>query len=104
MTGAGDWALGGERLAIIGTGHVGATTAYALMLRALFREIVLIDSDAALASAEAADLSDANALARPARIWAGTYADAAGSQIAILTAGAATHGAESRLAMASRSS
>ena len=92
-----------ERVAIIGVGHVGATTAYALMLRALFREIVLIDSDAALAEAEADDLSDANALARPARIWAGTYADAASARIAIVTAGAATHGAQTRLSVASQS-
>ncbi|MDP3736168.1 MAG: L-lactate dehydrogenase [Hyphomonadaceae bacterium] len=92
-----------ERVAIIGVGHVGAATAYALMLRALFREIVLIDSDAALAQAEAADLSDANALARPARIWAGTYADAASARIAIITAGTATHGAQTRLSVASQS-
>ena len=92
-----------ERVAIIGAGNVGATTAYALMLRALFREIVLIDSDAALAEAEAADLSHANALARPARIWAGNYADAASARIAVITAGAATHGAETRLSVASKS-
>lgn len=92
-----------ERIAIIGAGHVGATTAYALMLRALFREIVLIDSDMALAEAEAADLSHANALARPARIWAGDYADAASARIAVITAGAATQGAQSRLSVASRS-
>ena len=91
------------RIAVIGAGHVGATAAYALMLRALVDEIVLIDSDAALARAEAADLSDANALARPARIWAGDYADAASADIAILTAGAATHGDETRLSVASRS-
>ena len=92
-----------ERIVIIGAGHVGSTAAYALMLRALFEEIVLIDSDTALAEAEAADLSDANALARPARIWAGSYADAATAQIAVITAGAATHGAESRLSVASQS-
>ncbi len=92
-----------SRVAIVGAGHVGSTAAYALMLRALFREIVLIDSNAALARAEAADLSDANALARPARIWAGTYADAASAQIAVLTAGAATHGAQSRLAVTAQS-
>lgn len=91
------------RLAIFGAGHVGATAAYALMLRALVDEIVLIDSDMALAGAEAADLSDANALARPARIWAGGPDDAASADIAIITAGAATHGAESRLSVASRS-
>ena len=38
-----------DRIAIIGAGHVGATTAYALMLRALVREIVLIDSEGATA-------------------------------------------------------
>lgn len=92
-----------ERVAIIGAGHVGATTAYALMLRALFREIVLVDSDPQRAAAEAQDIADANALARPTRIWAGTYADAAVSRIAVITAGAATHGAETRLAVAARS-
>ena len=92
-----------ERVAIIGAGHVGATTAYALMLRALFREIVLIDRDAALAEAEATDLSDANALARPGRIWAGSYEDAATARIAVITAGAATHGQQTRLSVASQS-
>ena len=91
------------RVAIIGAGHVGATTAYALMLRALFREIVVIDNNAALAAAEAADISDANALARPARIWAGTYADAASARIAVITAGGATAGAQDRLSVAAGS-
>ncbi|MEP7350781.1 MAG: L-lactate dehydrogenase [Sphingorhabdus sp.] len=92
-----------DRIAIIGAGHVGSTAAYALMLRALVREIVLIDSDIGLAEAEAIDISDANALARPARIWAGDYADAATARLAIITAGAATHGSESRLSVAGRS-
>ena len=92
-----------HRIAIVGAGHVGATAAYALMLRALVHEIVLIDENTALAAAEAADLSDANALARPVRIWAGDYRDAASAQVAVLTAGAATHGDESRLAVAARS-
>ena len=94
---------GHDRVAIIGAGHVGATTAYALMLRALFREIVLIDSDTKRAHAEAQDIADANALARPARIWAGDYADAAAASIAVITAGAATHGSETRLSVAARS-
>lgn len=92
-----------NRIAIVGAGHVGATTAYALMLRALFREVVLIDSDTRRAAAEAQDISDANALARPARIWAGGYADAAGARIAVITAGAATHGTETRLSVAAQS-
>ena len=92
-----------RRIAFVGAGHVGATAAYAVMLRGLFAEIVLIDRDDSLAQAEAADLSDANALARPARIWAGSYADAATAQIAVITAGAASHGSENRLSLAARS-
>jgi len=91
------------RIAVIGAGHVGATAAYALMLRGLFSEIVLIDANQALAEAEAADLSDADALARSAEIWAGGYADAADAQIAVITAGAATHGTQSRLSIAAAS-
>lgn len=95
--------LHGQKVAVIGTGNVGATAAYALMLRGLFNEIVLIDSDPALAQAQAADLADADVLARPARVWAGDYADAADARIAVITAGAATHGSEPRLAVAARS-
>lgn len=73
------------------------------MLRALFREIVLIDSNAELAKAEAADLRDGNALARPAKIWAGTYEDAAAAGIVVITAGGATHGSQTRLSIASES-
>lgn len=84
-----------DKIVIVGAGHVGAAAAYALMLRALVSEIVLIDTNGALVGAEAADIADANALARPARIWAGTYDDAADAAIAILTAGGVTHGAQS---------
>ena len=92
-----------DRIAIIGAGHVGATAAYALMLRALVPEIVLIDSNCALAEAEAADIADANALARTARVWAGDYADAARASIAVITAGGATHGSQDRLSVAADS-
>ena len=92
-----------SRVAVIGAGHVGATTAYALMLRALFSEIVLIDSNMELARAEAADLRDANALARPAAVWAGDFSDAATAAIAIITAGGATHGSEPRLSVLTNS-
>ncbi|KAB7643706.1 L-lactate dehydrogenase [Polymorphobacter fuscus] len=92
-----------SRVAVIGAGNVGATAAYALMLRGLFSEIVLIDSNPGLATAQAADIADANALGRPARIWAGSYTDAGGAGIAVITAGAVTHGNESRLGVAARS-
>jgi L-lactate dehydrogenase len=91
------------RVVIVGAGHVGGTTAFALMLRGLFAEIVLIDRDSDLAEAQAIDVADAGALTRPARIRAGDYADTAGADILVLTAGAASHGDESRLSLAGRS-
>jgi L-lactate dehydrogenase len=93
----------GGRVAIIGAGHVGATSAYALMLRALFREIVLVDNNTALAAAEAADLRDANALARPVSIWAGDYSDARTANLAVVTAGGTTQGTEDRLSVTATS-
>ncbi|GGE72068.1 L-lactate dehydrogenase [Sphingomonas prati] len=92
-----------SRVAIVGAGNVGATAAYALMLRGLFSEIVIIDKDADRAVAEATDIADANAIARPARIWAGDYADARSADILVLTAGAATHGDETRTSIATKS-
>jgi L-lactate dehydrogenase len=92
-----------SRVAIIGAGNVGATAAYALMLRGLFTEIVVIDSSADRAVAEATDIADANAIARPARIWAGDYADVKDADVLVLTAGATTQGEETRTSIASKS-
>jgi L-lactate dehydrogenase len=92
-----------SRIAIVGAGNVGATAAYALMLRGLFSEIVLIDRDAKLAEAQAIDIADANAIARPARVWAGDYADVRDASVLVLTAGAATHGDETRVSIAGKS-
>jgi L-lactate dehydrogenase len=95
--------LASGKIAVIGAGNVGATAAYALMLRGLFSDIVLIDSDAGRAHAETLDIADANAMARPARIRSGHFPDAADADIVVLTAGAAAHGEESRISVAGRS-
>ncbi|WHO38157.1 L-lactate dehydrogenase [Sphingobium sp. AP49] len=92
-----------DKVAIIGAGHVGATAAYALMLRGLFTDIVLIDADSARAQAEALDIADANALARPAHVRHGDYAEAGDAAIVVITAGASPQGEESRLSVAGRS-
>jgi L-lactate dehydrogenase len=92
-----------SRIAIIGAGNVGSTAAYALMLRGLFAEIVLIDHTPERAAAEATDIADANAIARPVRVWAGDYADLRDAGILVITAGAATKGGEPRTAVAGKS-
>ena len=90
------------RVAVIGAGHVGATFAYALLLRGLASEIVLIDADRGRAEGEAMDLAHAVPLTHPTRVWAGDYADCAGAAVTVITAGAAQRPGETRLALLER--
>jgi len=90
------------RVAIIGTGNVGATFAYALMLNGLAAEIVLIDVNKSKAEGEAMDLNHGVPLAHPTRIWSGTYADCAGAALTVVTAGAAQKPGETRLDLVQR--
>ena len=85
------------RVAIVGTGNVGSTFAYALLLSGLAAEIVLINRNRDDAEGEAMDLTHAVPFATPTRIWAGDYPDCAGASIVALTVGAPQGGAESRL-------
>jgi len=91
-----------HRVAIIGCGRVGATSAYALMLRGVARELVLVDLDRGLAEGEAMDLQHAVPMGRPVRIWAGDYRDAARAAIVVIAAGVSSRPGESRLELIGR--
>ncbi len=91
-----------RKVAVIGAGNVGATFAYALLLDGLVAEIVLIDVDRERAEGEAMDLNHAVPLANPTRIWAGDYADCAGADVVVVTAGSAQKPGESRLDLVKR--
>jgi L-lactate dehydrogenase len=88
---------GPSRVAIVGTGNVGSTFAYALLLSGLAGEIVLIDVNRGRAEGEAMDLNHAVPFAHPTRIWAGTYADCAGAAVTVVAAGANQRPGETRL-------
>ncbi len=90
------------RVAIIGTGNVGATFAYALMLSGLATEIVLVDVNRSKAEGEAMDLNHGVPLASPCRIIAGDYPDCAGAVVTVITAGAAQKPGETRLDLLQR--
>ncbi len=85
------------KIAIVGTGHVGSTFAYALLLSGLASEIVLINRSQEDAEGEAMDLTHAVPFGAPTQVRAGDYADCAGAAIVVLTAGAPQGGADSRL-------
>lgn len=90
------------RVAIVGTGNVGATFAYALLLRGLAAEIVLIDANRAKAEGEAMDLNHAVPFAYPTRVWTGDYTDCAGATLTVVAAGTAQKPGETRLDLVKR--
>ena len=90
------------KVSVIGAGDVGATTAYALVMRGVCREIVLVDLNKERARAEADDILHAVPFTHPVRISAGDYADIRGSRVVIITAGAAQKPGETRLELLAR--
>ena len=92
----------GDRIAVIGAGHVGATSAYALLLNGVGREIVIVDRDRRRAEGEAMDVSHAIPLASAVRVWAGGYEETASAAVAVIAAGAAGVAGESRLDLLGR--
>jgi L-lactate dehydrogenase len=90
------------KIGIVGSGLVGSTAAYALIMRGIGREIVLVDQNAARASAEADDLLHAVPFAHPLTVRAGGYADLADARIVILAAGSNQKPGETRLQLLGR--
>lgn len=91
-----------NRVAIIGCGHVGSTSAYSLLMNGSAEEIVLIDKDRDKLLGETMDLQHSVPLARPVRIWAGDFPDTKDADIAVIAAGAGTVPGETRLNLLSR--
>jgi L-lactate dehydrogenase len=90
------------KIGIIGSGMVGATGAYALVMRGVGREIILVDLDRKRAEAEATDISHAVPFSHPLNVHAGDYPDLAGSAVVIITAGVSQKPGESRLELLGR--
>jgi L-lactate dehydrogenase len=90
------------KVGIIGAGMVGSTAAYALIMRGVGREIILIDLNEARARAEANDLRHAVPFANPLTVQNGTYADLAGAKVVIISAGVSQKPNEPRLDLLKR--
>lgn len=86
-----------RKVAIIGVGFVGATIAYALTIRNLAREIVLIDIDHKKTASEALDIQHGISDMGIATVYAGTYEDCKDCDLIIITAGRNRKPGESRL-------
>jgi L-lactate dehydrogenase len=85
------------RVAVVGTGAVGSSFAFALLLSGFASEIVLSDANERKAEGVAMDLMHAVPLARTARVWAGPVEDCLGAAVTVVAAGAAQRPGETRL-------
>ncbi len=85
------------KIGVVGTGLVGSTAAYALVMKGIASELVLIDLDKERAKGEAMDVSHATPFAAPVRVKAGDYSDLVDSEVVIVAAGANQRPDETRL-------
>ncbi|MDR2210988.1 MAG: L-lactate dehydrogenase [Spirochaetaceae bacterium] len=77
-----------RRVTIIGTGNVGAATAFSLAVQGLVSEMVLIDVKEKKSQGDVLDLKDATArLPVQLKLWANDWARAGESGIVIISAG-----------------
>jgi L-lactate dehydrogenase len=87
---------------IVGSGFVGATAAYALVMRGVGRRLVLVDQNRARAASEADDILHAVPFANPLEVSAGDYADLAGCRVVVVSAGVGQKPGETRLQLLER--
>ncbi len=89
-----------NKITIIGTGSVGSTIAYTLTIWGIASEIIMIDINNEKALGEALDIRQGVAFCSPCSVYAGSYSDAAASDIVIITSGIARQPSQSRLELA----
>ena len=87
---------------IVGSGFVGATAAYALVMRGVGRRLVLVDQNRARAESEADDILHAVPFAHPLEVTAGGYEDLAGCRVVVVSAGVGQKPGETRLELLGR--
>ena len=81
---------------------VGSTSAFALVMSGVGREIVLVDLNRARAAAEANDIYHAVPFAHPLSVRAGDYADLDDARVVVIAGGVAQKPGETRLQLLQR--
>ena len=95
----GDFDMG-NKITIIGAGSVGATIANDLAVMSIATEIVLIDINQQKAFGEAMDIYQGLSFGPPAIVRPGSYEDAEGSQVVVITSGLPRKPGQTRLELA----
>ena len=90
------------KVGIVGSGYVGATAGYALVMQGVGREVVLVDNNADRAEAEADDIRHAVPFAHPLEIRAGDYDALTDCSVVLICAGVGQKPGETRLQLLRR--
>lgn len=86
-----------RKVAVVGCGFVGSSSAFALMQSGLFSEIALVDVNREKAEGEALDISHGVPFVGQVKVYAADYDDIMDAAIVVVTAGAAQKPGETRL-------
>lgn len=89
-----------RKVTIIGAGSVGSTITYTMAVTGLATEVVMIDVNTEKALGEAMDVRQGTPFCSPMKIYAGTYEDAKGSDVVIITSGMPRTAGQSRIDLA----
>ena len=89
-----------NKITVIGSGNVGSTIAYTLTIMGIASEIVMIDVNEEKSLGEALDIRQGVSFCSPTTVYAGSYSDAADSDIVVITSGMARKPGQSRLDLA----
>ncbi len=90
------------KVGIVGAGYVGSTAAYTMALEGVASEIVLVDIDEKLASAQAEDILHATPHAHATRVRSGGYSALHSAKAVILACGVGQKEGESRMELLGR--
>jgi len=88
------------RVVVIGTGFVGSTAAYTMMIQGVASEIVLIDVNQNKCEGEALDIEHAISFAPETKVWAGEYRDCKDADVVVIAAGINQKPGQTRLELA----
>lgn len=91
------YTLGNRKVAIVGAGYVGSSIAYALALKDVAREIVMIDINQEKTDGEAKDIRHGLPGIGTADLYAGDYIDCEDCDLIIIAAGRGRKQGETRL-------
>ncbi|MEN6617692.1 MAG: L-lactate dehydrogenase [Syntrophorhabdus sp.] len=89
------------KIGIVGAGFVGSSAAFAIVMKGVATDVIIIDKNAALARAQAADILHAVPFGHSVTVRAGYYPDLTGASAVIIAAGRSRKMGESRLDLAS---